>query len=133
MVLGIDRAINYLASRPDFNGKQLIIQGHSQGGFIALAVAGLNRHITGVAANQPGFCDHAGYLDVVNFAGKIKCPVIVSVGFIDHTCSPSSVYSAYNKIKAQKYIMNMPLHDHGSSNPFRQFEKEWIEKRFGVR
>jgi len=162
VVLGIDRVVSYIASRPDFNGKQLIIQGHSQGGFLALAVAGLNRHITGVAANQPGFCDHAGYLagrkpgapqlvlvspkdqrekwlkmsayfDVVNFAGRIKCPVIVSVGFIDLTCSPSSVYSAYNEIKAQKYIMNMPLHGHGSSNQFRQFQKEWIEKRLGVR
>jgi len=60
VILGIDRHINYLASRLDFNGKQLIIQGYNQGGFLALAVAGLNRHITGVAASQPGFCDHAG-------------------------------------------------------------------------
>jgi len=162
VILGIDRAVSYIDSRPDFNGKHLVIQGHSQGGFIALAVAGLNRHITGVATNQPGFCDHAGYLaermpgaprlvqlspkdqgekwlkmsayfDVVNFAPKISCPVIMSVGFIDLTCSPSSIYSAYNEITAQKYIMNMLLYGHGSSNPFRKFEKEWIEKKLGVR
>lgn len=162
VILGIDRAINYLASHPDFNRKQLIIQGSSQGGFLALAVAGLNKYVTGVAASQPGFCDHAGYLagrmpgaprlvqmapkdqgekwlkmsayfDVVNFAPKISCPVIMSVGFIDLTCSPSSVYSAYNEITSQKYIMNMPLYGHDWSIPFRQFEKEWIKKRLSVR
>jgi len=70
----------------------------------------------------------SAYFDAVNFEHKISCPVIMSVGFIDLTCSPSSVYSAYNEITAQKYIMNMPLYGHGWFIPFRQFEKEWIKK-----
>ena len=161
VILGLDRAINYIASRKDFNGKHLVIQGGSQGGFLALALAGLNQKITAVVAGEPGYCDHAGYLggrlpgapklllsapddqrekwlkmsayyDTVNFVDKITCPVLISVGFIDLACSPSSVYAAYNNISAQKNIFQMPFSGH-SDKLFLPMQKRWIELRLGLR
>jgi len=54
----------------------------------------------------------SGYFDAVNFAKRVECPVIFSVGFLDTTCCPSSVYAAYNAVKPTKYIMTAPLEGH---------------------
>ena len=160
--LGIDRAISYLASRPDFDGKHLVVSGSSQGGGSALILAGLNPHVTAAAANVPALCDHAGrlaerspgwpglvrgkteeakaqrlkmsaYFDAVNFARKIKCPTIVSVGFIDRTCCPSSVYSAYNVIAAPKRLFTDPLAGHTwNVGQFRPFLGKWLPGQLGL-
>jgi len=160
--LGIDRAITYLTSRPDFDGKHLVVSGSSQGGGSALILAGLNPHVTAAAANVPALCDHAGhlaerspgwprivkgdteeakaqllkmsaYFDAVNFARKITCPTIVSVGFIDRTCCPSSVYSAYNVIAAPKRLFTDPLAGHQwNVGEFRPFLGKWVPARLGL-
>ena len=54
----------------------------------------------------------SGYFDAANFAKRVKCPAIFTVGFCDATCSPSSVYAAYNVVKSTKFIMTAPLSDH---------------------
>jgi len=130
-ILGINRAVNWLAQRPDINAEKIGYFGSSQGGAFGLILGGLNTHISAVVANVPAMCDHfgynykrspgwphlvrrnnpdiiktAGYYDAVNFARKIKCPVRIIVGFGDDTCSPSSVYAAYNVIKGNKHIVN---------------------------
>ena len=160
--LGIDRAVTYLASRPDFDGKHLVVSGSSQGGGSALILAGLNPHVTAAAANVPALCDHAGhlaerspgwpgivrgdteevkaellkmsaYFDAVNFARKIDCPTIVSVGFIDRTCCPSSVYSAYNVITAPKRLFTDPLAGHTwNVGEFRSFLDKWLPGQLGL-
>lgn len=45
------------------------------------------------------------YYDVVNFARRIKVPGLYTWGFNDETCPPTSMYSAYNVIPAQKKLM----------------------------
>jgi len=52
------------------------------------------------------------YFDAMNFATRIKCPTIVSVGFIDKTCPATSVFSAYNNIPAgvdKKIVMRVDM------------------------
>ncbi|WP_437205137.1 acetylxylan esterase [Planctomicrobium sp. SH664] len=47
----------------------------------------------------------ARYFDCVNFAAKAKCEeAAVTVGYIDRTCPPTSVYAAYNALKIPKQI-----------------------------
>ena len=46
----------------------------------------------------------AGYYDVVNFARLLKVPGMYSWGFNDETCPPTSMYAAYNVIKAPKSL-----------------------------
>jgi cephalosporin-C deacetylase len=52
------------------------------------------------------------YYDVINFADKIKCPVMVSCGLKDEATPPECVYAAYNKITSEKYIHNYPFGGH---------------------
>jgi cephalosporin-C deacetylase-like acetyl esterase len=159
-ILGLDRAINYLVSREDFDGKHLIVTGGSQGGGLSLILAGLNEHVTAAAAGVPALCDqraeligrsatwprllaYAGhrspdwvsmseYFDGVNFARRIKCPTVVQVGFIDNTCPATSVYAAYNVITAPKYIFNGPLSGHGGNMPGSDFVMKWQLGQLGL-
>ena len=155
-ILGINRAINYLASRRDIDKTHMVMQGSSQGGAFALIMAGLNSHITAAAANVPGLCDHYGlragrspgwprlliksanntvmapYYDTVNFAKNISCPVIVGVGFVDTTCSPSSVYAAYNTLKTPKMIFNEPTMGHAQSIRYTEYTNKWLAGQLGL-
>ena len=38
------------------------------------------------------------YFDIANFAKLMKCPIMLSTGLIDFTCSPYSIFCAYNAL-----------------------------------
>ena len=42
------------------------------------------------------------YFDVINFARILKVPTFMSWGYSDDTCSPTSVWAAWNAIQAPK-------------------------------
>jgi cephalosporin-C deacetylase-like acetyl esterase len=44
------------------------------------------------------------YYDVVNFAKRLNVPGLYTWGFNDETCPPSSMYAAFNSIKAPKEL-----------------------------
>lgn len=55
----------------------------------------------------------AAYFDAANFARRINVDVVVTNGFIDTTCPPTSVYAAYNRIPAaNKQIINGVTNGH---------------------
>ncbi len=62
VILGCQRALDYLMSHPKWDGKNLMTRGGSQGGQLAIAAAALNPKVTAVAAAFPAFCDVTGYL-----------------------------------------------------------------------
>jgi len=124
MYLGDVQAVRYLQSRPDWDGKVLILNGGSQGGQQSLAVAGLCPDVvTGMVVQVPAGCDvtaplhgrlagfpyWAGwkepdktrievgrYFDGMNFAYHIKCPALVGFGLLDETSPATGVMSAIN-------------------------------------
>ena len=55
------RAIDYLTSRPDWDGKTMILTGRSQGGGLSLVGAGLDQRVTGVVCAVPAMCEHGGH------------------------------------------------------------------------
>lgn len=156
MYLSCYRAADYLASRPEWNGEVMVVTGGSQGGLQALVTAAIHTKITGAVANVPAGCDQqaqisnrapgwpswpwlannkdkakvmeaAAYFDVVNFAPKIKCPLLVGVGGIDTVCPPPGIYAALNQVKTIKEIVYMPLADHmGSHNPYYSRTGAWM-------
>ncbi len=151
--LGIDRAIDWFAERDFVDRERLGFIGTSQGGASALILTGLNKKIKAAVASVPALCDHAGslkgrlpgwprlyafsesdpnvleasrYLDAVNFARKIDVPIRVTVGLIDETCSPGSIYSAYNAIPARdKEILIEPNLGHANGAKF-EAARAWL-------
>jgi cephalosporin-C deacetylase-like acetyl esterase len=142
MFLRLVRAIDFLTAQPEWDGRTLIVHGSSQGGAQSIVAAGLDSRVTFFAAGVPAMCDHTGavagrisgwpklvptaadgkpdapvleaarYYDAMNFASRTRAAGIVTVGFIDTTCPPTSVYAAYNELKGKKEIFNDPPSTH---------------------
>ena len=58
VVLGCIRAIDYLEQYTPWNGEKLGVTGSSQGGFLTLATAGLDKRVTCYAPVHAALCDH---------------------------------------------------------------------------
>jgi len=144
MFLRLVRAIDFLAAQPEWDGKKVVVIGHSQGGGQALAAGGLDDRVTMIASGVPAICDHAGraagringwpqlvplgadgapdatileasrYVDAVNFASRCQADAIMSVGLIDGTCPPSSCFAAYNQLQGKKQVITEPLMGHAA-------------------
>jgi cephalosporin-C deacetylase len=126
MYLADIRAADYLASRPDWDGRTLVVMGTSMGGQQSLCTAGLHPKVTHMLLNVPAGADANGtahgrkigypfwdvndpqvlktaaYFDTVNCAARIKVPSLVAMGFIDTVTPPVGIWAAYNAIKGPK-------------------------------
>ena len=159
VLLGIDRAVDWLAARQDVDRSRFWYQGTSQGGGFGFYLTGLNHTFTRAAFFVPAITDTMGYrkgrqsgwpqpvenhrvedrvaveksapyFDGANFAARIACPVRVAVGFSDTTCAPCAVYAAYNAIKVEDKGI---VHGFGMTHScFERFYKElgdWLRRR----
>jgi cephalosporin-C deacetylase len=149
MFLRLQRAIDFLTSQPEWDGRILIVTGSSQGGGQAIVAAGLDRRVTLITANVPALCDHTGkvvgrisgwpklvpptgegateqalqaarYFDCMNFATRAKAQAVFSVGFIDLVAPPTSIYAMYNNYAGPKQIIPGPLEGHATWKAFEQ-------------
>ena len=60
--------------------------------------------------------DTLAYFDGVNFADRIKCPIIVSVGLQDSTCPPETGYAMFRNISStDKRIYGYDGHGHDAN------------------
>ncbi len=65
------------------------------------------------------------YFDNVNFATRARCRgAVVTVGFIDTTCPPTSVYAAYNALTIPKAIHTDVLSGHTNTPAASKFMQE---------
>ena len=62
VVLGCIRAIDYLEQYTPWNGQKLGVTGSSQGGFLTLSTAGLDKRVTCYAPVHAALCDHTASL-----------------------------------------------------------------------
>jgi cephalosporin-C deacetylase-like acetyl esterase len=127
MYLRDSRVLDYLATRPDWNGKTVVLTGGSMGGQQSMALAGLRPDkVTDVLVCVPSGADTNGdlhgrkagypywpsgdpaamnaalYFDTVNFASRIKAPVMAGFGFIDTVSPPAGVWTMLNQIPGPK-------------------------------
>ncbi|MCK5804798.1 MAG: acetylxylan esterase, partial [Lentisphaeria bacterium] len=156
------RAAQYITSRPEWDGEKLVVWGSSQGGGQAFVTAGLCSKVSAFTANVPALCDHAGlllkrrsgwpqwvalkdgapdpdmltagkYFDCANFARLTSATALVSCGFIDRTCSPTSVWAAYNVLQGEKGMENMVRTGHGINTNFRRRQRKFILDQLGLK
>ena len=141
MYLRDSRAIDYIATRPDWDGRNIVVMGTSMGGHQSLATAGLNPKVTAVVVNEPAGADSNGdlhgrktgypywpadspkamqtalYFDTVNFAPRIKAPVAAAMGFIDIVVPPVGVWIALNQVAGPKEAIPMVDSNHNNLTP----------------
>jgi cephalosporin-C deacetylase-like acetyl esterase len=69
----------------------------------------------------------AAYYDVVNFARRVKAPGIYTWGYNDQTCPPTSMYAAYNVLKAPKQLILALETGHGRVPEQTDAMNRWLE------
>ena len=62
VIMGCIRAMDYIEQYTPWNGKNAGVTGSSQGGFLTLATAGLDKRITCYAPVHAALCDHTNSL-----------------------------------------------------------------------
>lgn len=157
MYLGDCRALDYLKSRPDWDGRTLVLMGTSMGGQQSLCVAGLEPHVTDVIVDEPAGCDAgavlygrhpsypdwnvrdpevmatAPYFDPINFARHIHARCLVAMGFVDETAAPAGVWCAFNQIPGPKEAAPMIASPHNNlatpaeQRPYTDRSKAWLD------
>jgi cephalosporin-C deacetylase-like acetyl esterase len=83
-----------------------------------------------VQYNQADLLNSLPFYDVVNFAKRIQQPGWYTWGFNDETCPPTSMYAAYNDVKAPKTLFLMEDTGHWIYPEQRQKMIEWILTQF---
>lgn len=57
------RALEWIRTRPEWNGRDLAVKGVSMGGNMSLQMAALDPKVTLCVPRDPALCDHAGIID----------------------------------------------------------------------
>lgn len=155
--VGLVRCIDFLTSLPEWDGKNVAVQGGSQGGALAIITAGLDSRVTQCVANHPALSDMAGYaakggtggyphfcrqpqilsnkdclntlayFDVVNFARYVKAPTYLTWGYNDVTCPPTTSYAVWNTLKCTKESLLTPINEHWTTAETNRGQMEWIK------
>lgn len=154
--LGCVRAVDFLVSLDEYDGSNLAVTGGSQGGALSIITAGLDKRIKYLAALYPALSDVSGYkegraggwphmfhpsdssnyvdskfetvkyYDVVNFARQISQEGWYSWGYNDNVCPPTSMYAAYNDIKATKELHIFQDTGHWTYPEQQKMRKHWL-------
>ena len=141
MYLRVLRAIEYMTSLPEWDGRRLLVIGESQGGGQAVAAAGLDPRVSAVVLNVPAMQDLGGarqgrlsgwpqpienhqdlssaqldntlpYFDGSQLIRHSQAEIFCEIGLIDTTCPPSAVFSSLNNAKGKKTVKCVPYRTH---------------------
>lgn len=129
--LRMKRAIEAVASLPEWDGRNLIVYGGSQGAWQAFAGAYLDSRVSTLAAWIPAGSDmfNGGwpcqgampcrsdlraeyaktlpYFDNCSFASRLRIPVGIIAGLIDNVCKADGVMAVYNSCPSEKKELSL--------------------------
>ena len=160
VVTGAVRAIDYLATLPQWDHHTLGVTGSSQGGFLSLATAALDNRVTFIGVVHDAMCDYesemkgvaggwphyfykqdkinvarvtgARYYDGVNFARRCNVPAWFSFGFNDEVVPPTSSYGVYNIYPGTKTLSVYPMTGHFWFQEQWDEWQSWMRHQLGV-
>ena len=155
--LALIRCLDLLTSLPEWDGRNVIVQGGSQGGALSMVAAALDNRVTQCIVNHPALSDMAAYsagrtggyphfnrvegmfndktlrtmayYDVVNFARHITCDTYMTWGYNDDTCPPTTSYAVWNTLTCPKEALLTPINEHWTSDETEYRQMEWMLKK----
>lgn len=159
VIVGALRAVDFICSLPQFNGKALGVTGSSQGGALSVITAALDSRVTFYGAVHPALCDHEAFLkkraggwphyyyqaaptdkelkalryyDTANFARCLKAIGWFSWGYNDEVCPPTSMYAAYNAVTAPKELhLYLETGHYWYQEQWEEWQ-DWLRKQLGL-
>ena len=160
--VGVVRAGDFIATLPQFDGRNYAVEGGSQGGALTFVAGALDPRVTAVAASHPALGDQYAFLhgrtsgwpfmlsdtahlaakadkmatipyyDTVNFARLLKVPGIYTWGFNDTTVPPTASYAIYNVITAPKELDIAKEAGHARTAEQSAHVQRWLLGRLGA-
>lgn len=153
MMLRDVRALDYLCTLKEWDGKRVLTTGASQGGNQSCAVAALDSRVSQIVAIVPGYCDMGAILDPDRHSGwtrmyrnvnaypgakeilpyyetafalrHTRAGLWMEVGFMDQTCPVEGMYAAFNgAVSKRKSIHPFPYRRH-SIKASDQYYAKW--------
>ncbi|MCR4860936.1 MAG: acetylxylan esterase [Bacteroidales bacterium] len=154
--LAMVRITDYLTTLPQWDGRNVVVKGGSQGGALSLVAAGLDPRVTVCIADHPALADMAAYAepgrtggyphfnrqpgiltpsavrtlayyDVINFARRIKVPVQMSFGYNDDVCPPTTSFGVWNSLDCPKSSLITPINEHWASETTEAAHCTWLD------
>ncbi len=155
------RAVEAARQLPGVDPARIVVAGASQGGGIALAVAGLVPDLAAAVVDIPFLCDIRRATELVEtdpyaeiatylrahrnrveqtfatlayFDGAVLCrtataPALFSVGIMDDTCPPSTVFAAINAYGGTTEVREYAYNKHdGGGFHHRRVQLAYLEK-----
>lgn len=156
MYLRLVRALDYLTSMKEWDGKHVLIAGSSQGGGQAAALAGIDPRVTAAVISVPALTDMGAYrcgringwpvrnsykegvqkelaaqilpyFDAALLVKFTKASLFYQAGLVDVTCDPACVFASFNNAgSGDKTIMCYPYRPHGSVA--KRYSRDYNEK-----
>ena len=154
---GLIKAIDFVTSLPQWDGRNVFSYGGSQGGALSIVSAGIDSRVTACVAYYPAMVEMAGYhvkgntggwphfgktpriytpgvletipyYDVINFARKVSVPTFLSFGYNDDVCPPTTSYMVWNTLDCDKTIYPVPFTEHWNTEESRAAALEWMKQ-----
>ena len=153
MYLRLQRALDWLCTLPEWDGEKVLVIGNSQGGAQTAAICGLDNRVTHAVIREPGMMDLGGklvgrmsgppwlvdkygiteeflqwgpYFDTAFFLEYSTAKIVFECGWVDMSCTPSSMMSGYNLAGGEKTIYTYPYRRH--QGPKGKYKEQWREK-----
>ena len=118
MLLRDVRAVAFAKTMEQWDGRTLTVGGGSMGGYRSIALAALDPDVSRCSPDFAWMCDLAGhpvlgriggwfplwtpelaYVDGVNLAMRVTCPVDVNFGLADYVCPPSGQMILFRNLR----------------------------------
>ena len=152
-ILGSCRLIDHAVSRPGVDRSRVYYVGGSTGGGYGVFLAAFSPHLRAAVCEVPNYGNAGGpsagrpsgeddrgehwqtslYYDAAHCAPRIKCPVFMSCGFIDETCTAETIYCIYNELRCRKVMYDKTENGHGDCpRGYWSVRKAWLESTFGM-
>ena len=154
MYLRLVRALDYLVTLPQWDGKRVVVYGESQGGAQAAALCSIDKRVTAAVLRVPAVMDLASrkqerggtwpkshglkyeefanvlpYYDGACLLSLTKARLFVEAGLVDYTCPPTCVAAGYNNAPSKdKTIVFFPYRTHVSTNMSKEDQETWKEQ-----
>ncbi|MBE6388245.1 MAG: acetylxylan esterase [Lentisphaerae bacterium] len=135
MILRDLRAVEYMKSLPEWNGRNLTVNGGSMGALQAINVAALDKDVTILQARIP-WCANLGgvkygrlkgwrpehvpaldYFDIVNQGKRVKAYADIFIGLGDRACPASGQFAMYNAMTCKKKLTYQQTGGHRKPSP----------------
>jgi serine/threonine protein kinase/formylglycine-generating enzyme required for sulfatase activity/cephalosporin-C deacetylase-like acetyl esterase len=133
----LDRSIDYLETRPDIDHNKLAYEGFSWGAAMGAILPAVENRIKALVLIAPGFylekCPPE--VDQLNFAPRVKAPVLMLNGRFDFIFPPgSSQEPMFRLLGTPNYEKRRVVYDTGHNIPRNEMIKEtlqWLDRYLG--